>query len=189
MKHLKVQIAESFKKNLEEEKNKLHTKHEKAIKQLETEEIAKAEEIAVNRAQASLRGEFEKKFNAIQIERMLYEKQSKKRLEEIQLQALKNFEAARMEFEDERNGEMKHLNHEINSLGSQISMNETRLSIVDKQAKEMEGIETEIIEGENIINQLAHEISELEIKEKDTKTQINTYQAKLYDYKRKVIFS
>jgi len=89
MKHLKVQIAESFKKNLEEEKNKLHAQHEKAIKQLETEELAKAEEIATAKAQQSLRGEYEKKFNAIQVERMLYEKQNKKRLEEIQLQALK----------------------------------------------------------------------------------------------------
>jgi len=96
MKQLKVQIAESFKKNLEEEKNKLHAKHEKAIKQLETEELAKAEEIATQKAQASLRGEYERKFNAINIERMLYEKQSKKRLEEIQLQALKTFEAERM---------------------------------------------------------------------------------------------
>ena len=202
MKQLKVQIAESFRKNLEEEKNKLHAKHEKAIKQLETEELAKAEEIATQKAQASLRGEYEKKFNAINIERMLYEKQSKKRLEEIQLQALKTFEAERMvifllferkispfpkAFEQERNEEMKHLNIEVNHLTNQISINENRLNMVDKQAKEIEEIENEIIEGENIINQLAREISELEIKEKDTKTSINTYQAKLYDFKRKLI--
>jgi len=187
MKHLKVQIAESFKKNLEEEKNKLHAQHEKAIKQLETEELAKAEEIATAKAQQSLRGEYEKKFNAIQVERMLYEKQNKKRLEEIQLQALKKFENERMAFEHDRNEEIKHLNIEVNHLKNQISITENRLSMVDKQAKENESLENEIIEGENIINQLAHEISELEIKEKDTKTSINTYQAKLYDFKRKLI--
>jgi len=95
-KALKIQIAENFTRGLEEEKNKLHKRHEKAIKDLEKEEISKAEERALQHANTVLKGEHDKKMNSLQVERMLYEKQSKKRLEEVQLQARKKFELDRV---------------------------------------------------------------------------------------------
>jgi len=95
-KALKIQITKDFERNLNEEMNKLHKRHEKAIKDLEKEELAKAEERALHNAYNTHKPEHDKKMNALQVERMLYEKQSKKRLEEAQQQIWKKFELDRV---------------------------------------------------------------------------------------------
>lgn len=89
---LKNHIEETYRKNLEQEKDKLLKRQEKAIKELEKEELSRAEEIAAQKAMAKCKPEHEKKMNNLQVEKMLYEKQSKKRLEEVQTQSLKKYE-------------------------------------------------------------------------------------------------
>ena len=202
-KALKVQIAEGFKKNLEEEKNRLHKRHEKAIKDLEKEELAKAEERAIQNANATYKGEHDKKMNAIQVERMLYEKQSKKRLEETQQQIKKQFELEcvvnnlcfiffkkmKQNFENQKNNEIKLLNSEVNNLLNQLLTKEGQLTAFEKQVKDVEIIEKDMIEMDFLINQLDIEITELEGKGKETKSSITNYQNKLHDLKKKVNFA
>jgi hypothetical protein len=89
---LKSHIEETYRKNLEQEKDKLLKRQEKAIQELEKEEFSRAEEIAVQKAMAKCKHEHDKKMNNLQVEKMLYEKQSKKRLEEVQTQSLKKYE-------------------------------------------------------------------------------------------------
>ena len=91
-KAFKTQMNSAYKKDLENEKNKLHKRHERAIRDLKKEELEKLEEQAIQNAYAKLKGEHDKKMNTLQVEKMLYDKQARKRYDEMQAQVRKKHE-------------------------------------------------------------------------------------------------
>jgi len=60
------------------------------------------------------------------------------------------------------------------------------MAAIEKQVNEMDTIEKESVELNDLINQLNIEIADLEAKSKDSNSNINGYQNKLHDLKKKV---
>jgi len=82
---------------------------------------------------------------------------------------------------------MKLLSGEVDSLVNELLAKEGQIAVVEKQLKEIDDIEKEVIERNPLINQLNLEINDLETKAKETRSNINGYQNKLHDLKKKVI--
>lgn len=82
---------------------------------------------------------------------------------------------------------MKRMSHEINTLLNQILNKDGHLSSVEKYAKDVENAEKEIVEKNNAMSHLNVDIADLEAKSKETKAQITELQIKLRDTQQRVI--
>ena len=83
---------------------------------------------------------------------------------------------------------MKRLAHDINVLLNQILNKDGYLSCIEKYAKEIENIEKEIVDKNNAMSHANADISDLETKSKETRTQINDLQIRLRDTQQRVIY-
>ena len=81
-------MEDSYSKSLFGEKNRLNRQHEADLHELET----RMERIASQNAFGKAKVDHDKRMNVIQVDKMLHEKQNKKRVEEMQSQFLKKFE-------------------------------------------------------------------------------------------------
>jgi len=88
----KIELQQVYNEKLEQEKAKLFEEAEKAIKEIQENERKKLEESAERNAEALLKPDFDKKYNTLEVEKLLYEQQWKKRLEEFRAQLDKKME-------------------------------------------------------------------------------------------------
>ncbi len=88
----KIELQQIYHDKLEEERLRLFEESKNAIKELLESEKRKLEESAKRKVEAVLKPDFDKKYNSLEVEKLLYEQQWKKRLEDCRAQSDKKME-------------------------------------------------------------------------------------------------